>query len=74
MFTLFTLIFFVAKVLGYISWSWWLVFSPMLILVSLFILTSIIMVIITWVTNRKATKALNNTREEFRKLWNDEDD
>ena len=72
MFTLFTVIFFVAKILGYISWSWWLVFSPILILVALFIIASIIMVIITWVTNRKATKALNNTREEFRKLWNDD--
>lgn len=72
MFTLFTIIFFVAKILGYIGWSWWLVFSPILILVALFVIASITMTIITRVANHKANKILKKSEEEFRKLWDDD--
>lgn len=65
MFTLFTLVFFMAKILGYISWSWWLVFSPMLILVGLFAVTYGIAGIIAIVDARKAKKVSENL---FRKL------
>ena len=34
---LLTIAFFTAKVLGYIDWSWWLVFSPLLVSGVLFI-------------------------------------
>lgn len=37
-----TLIFVVAKLLGLINWSWWLVFSPMIISFGLWILVLII--------------------------------
>lgn len=30
-----TLVFVVSKILGYIDWSWWLVFSPFIIVVLL---------------------------------------
>jgi len=35
--TVLTLAFFVAKVLGYITWSWWLVFSPLLIVPAIYL-------------------------------------
>lgn len=41
-----TLIFVVAKLLGLINWSWWLVFSPMIISFSLGCLVLIILAIL----------------------------
>lgn len=37
--TVLTIIFVIAKILGYIDWSWWVVFLPLIISVSLMILT-----------------------------------
>lgn len=65
MFILFTLVFFMAKILGYISWPWWLVFSPMLILVGLFAVMYGVAGIIAIVDARKAKKVSDNL---FRKL------
>lgn len=46
-----TLIFVVAKLLGLINWSWWLVFSPMIISFSLGCLGLIIIAILyIWIT------------------------
>lgn len=67
MFTLFTLVFFLAKIFGLISWSWWLIFSPMLILVGLFAVVYGVAGIIVLIRTYKAKK-------KFRKLWNHEDD
>lgn len=67
MFTLFTLVFFVAKIFGLISWSWWLIFSPMLILVGLFAVVYGVAGIIVLIRTYKVKK-------KFRKLWNHEDD
>lgn len=58
MFTLFTVIFFVVKVLGYINWSWWLVFTPMLIALGLFILCYGTAGIVMLVKTHKAKKEL----------------
>lgn len=41
-----TLIFVVAKLLGLINWSWWLVFSPMIISFGFWILVLIIIAFI----------------------------
>jgi hypothetical protein len=32
-----TVIFVIAKITGYINWSWWLVFAPTLISITLFV-------------------------------------
>jgi hypothetical protein len=32
-----TVIFVIAKIIGYIDWSWWLVFAPTLFAVTLFL-------------------------------------
>jgi len=37
-----TIIFVIAKILGYINWSWWLVFSPTLIVIAFVILLVIL--------------------------------
>ncbi|MGM0124873.1 hypothetical protein IGI37_002267 [Enterococcus sp. AZ194] len=42
-----TIIFVIAKITGYINWSWWLVFSPTIALFSFAILILIIALIIT---------------------------
>lgn len=67
MFTLFTLVFFVAKILGYISWSWWLIFSPMLIVVGLFAIVYGIAGIMTLISSHKMKK-------HFKKMFDHEDD
>lgn len=41
-----TLIFVVAKLLGLINWSWWLVFSPMIISFGFWVLVLIIIAFI----------------------------
>lgn len=43
-----TIIFVIAKILGYINWSWWLVFLPVLIgvAISVFIILVIIILFI----------------------------
>ena len=40
-----TLIFVVAKIMGYLSWSWWLVFTPVLIPVALVIIA----IVVSWI-------------------------
>ena len=40
-----TLIFVVAKIMGYLSWSWWVVFLPMLIPVALIIVA----IVVSWI-------------------------
>ena len=40
-----TIIFVIAKLLGYIDWSWWIVFLPVLIGVGISILILIIIII-----------------------------
>jgi hypothetical protein len=48
--TLLTLAFFIAKITGYITWSWWWVFSPIwisAIVVVLIVLAFIIMAVLT---------------------------
>ena len=45
---LLTLIFVVAKLMGYLTWSWWLVFTPSLISVALLI---IILGVAAWAAN-----------------------
>ncbi len=67
MFTLFTLVFFVAKILGYISWSWWLVFSPMLIALGLFVIVYGVAGIISLIDSYKMKK-------HFKKMFDHEND
>lgn len=45
-FGLLTLIFVIAKITGYITWSWWLVFAPMLFGFGLFFLIMLIVLIV----------------------------
>ena len=40
-----TIAFFAAKVLGYVSWSWWLVFAPLWVPIALFIAGLLIMAV-----------------------------
>lgn len=63
MFTLFTLVFFVAKIFDLISWSWWLVFSPMLILVGLFAVVYGVAGIIVLIRTYKAKKKFRKLRD-----------
>ena len=63
MFTLFALVFFMAKILGYISWSWWIVFSPMLILVGLFAVVYGVAGIIVLIRTYKAKKKFRKLRD-----------
>ena len=63
MFTLFTLVFFVAKIFGLISWSWWLIFSPMLILVGLFAVVYGVAGIIVLIRTYKAKKKFRKLRD-----------
>ena len=41
-----TIIFVIAKIVGYISWSWWLVLLPSIILIGLSTLVSIIVLVV----------------------------
>ena len=43
--TILTVVFVIAKLLGYISWSWWWVFSPILITAGAGLLISIVAII-----------------------------
>lgn len=43
--SLLTLVFVVMKCMGYIDWSWWLVFSPILITIGLAVIIFALMVI-----------------------------
>ena len=49
---LLTIVFVIAKILGYISWSWWLVFLPTIISAGLTVLILIICLIIACIVNR----------------------
>jgi len=42
-----TIIFVVAKLFGLIAWSWWLVFSPILVVVAFWILVFIVAMLIS---------------------------
>ena len=44
-----TLIFVIAKILGYISWSWWIVFLPSILGVALGLT---ILALATWFVNK----------------------
>ena len=46
------LIFVVAKLFGVIAWSWWLVFTPVLIPTGLLVLIYIIAVVVTSVSDK----------------------
>ena len=41
-----TIIFVIAKIVGYINWSWWLVLLPSIISIGLSILVSIIVLVV----------------------------
>lgn len=43
---LLTIVFVIAKITGYITWSWWLVFSPMIIGFALILIILAIILII----------------------------
>lgn len=49
---LLTIVFVIAKILGYISWSWWIVFLPTIVSVGLTILILLIALIIACIVNR----------------------
>lgn len=49
---LLTIVFIVLKLIGYISWSWWWVLSPLWISFALFIVVAIIVIIIAAIVNR----------------------
>lgn len=53
-----TIIFVVLKLIGIISWSWWLVFMPEIIAVVLYILFLI-----------GLCKASSKSRKRFKKMW-----
>lgn len=48
---LLTIVFIVLKLIGYISWSWWWVLSPLWISFALFIIIAIILLIIAAISN-----------------------
>lgn len=50
-----TLIFVVLKCLGIITWSWWVVFSPELVALVLYV----IILIIAWYSHRNIEKNFN---------------
>jgi ABC-type bacteriocin/lantibiotic exporter with double-glycine peptidase domain len=56
-----TIIFVVLKLIGIISWSWWLVFMPEIIAVVLYILFLI-----------GVCKASSKSRKSFKKMWEDD--
>ena len=53
-----TIIFVVLKLIGIISWSWWLVFMPEIIAVALYVLFLI-----------GVCKANSKARKSFKKMW-----
>lgn len=56
-----TIIFVLLKVFGVISWSWWLVFSPEIIMIVIYI----ILIIASIRTHRKATKRFDDMWNKF---------
>ena len=56
-----TIIFVLLKALGVISWSWWLVFSPEIIMIVIYI----ILIIACVRGHRKATKRFDDIWNEF---------
>ncbi len=57
-----TLIFVIAKMLGYITWSWWIVFAPMWVGLAI-----ALVIMLAGVTGLGLTTLL--TARCFRKLW-----
>lgn len=55
-----TIIFVILKLIGVISWSWWLVFLPEIIAVVLYVLFVI-----------GLCKANSRARKNFKKMWED---
>jgi len=51
-FGLLTIVFITLKLMGYISWSWWLVFLPMIINISIVILILIVCGFVFWIINK----------------------
>lgn len=49
---LLTLVFVVAKLFGAITWSWWVVFSPMLVGVPVVLLFAVILMLIAYAVNK----------------------
>lgn len=54
-FELLTLIFVIAKITGYIAWSWWWIFAPIMVhvalILGLFFIVIAFAIIKTWVDN-----------------------
>lgn len=46
-----TIIFAIAKIIGFITWSWWLVLSPALIYCAIWLLVLLISIIIVLIIN-----------------------
>jgi len=46
--TLLTLVFVIAKLTGFIAWSWWLVFSPMFLGPAIFVALAGVYVFLQW--------------------------
>jgi len=43
-----TIIFVIFKLLGYITWSWWIVFLPMLVWIAIPVVISLVVLFILW--------------------------
>lgn len=52
-FNILTIIFVVAKILGFINWSWWLVFTPTFLCIGIYILVFIFVVIYAVLENKE---------------------
>lgn len=48
-----TFVFIILKAVGVISWSWWLVFSPVLLVAGLFIVFSVVAMILAFVIDNQ---------------------
>lgn len=46
-----TIIFAIARIMGFITWSWWLVLSPALIYCAVWLLVLLIYIIVTLIMN-----------------------
>ena len=55
------IIFVIAKILGFITWSWWIVLSPLLIQVSIGLLS----LVFYGVANFRITSLLKNLKKEL---------
>lgn len=51
--TLLNIVFIVLKLCGVIDWSWWLVFLPVLIEAGIGLITTIIIIIITFINSKR---------------------